>query len=131
MHRRRFLQQGARALAVAPFIRGLAGAQSIPPAALDRIGITTVCFRERFPATRSKGAPAPAGEDLTLLTAPKLIADHSLDYCRQVKAAAAAAGSRIIDIQVDGPENLSDPDPAKRAASIAAIKQWMDRAAAV
>ena len=147
MHRRRFLQQGARALAVAPFIRGLAGAQSIPPAALDRIGITTVCFRERFSATRSKGAPAPAGEDLTLLTAPKLIADQlglhnveiwsaqfadtSLDYCRQVKAAAAAAGSRIIDIQVDGPENLSEPDPAKRAASIAAVKQWMDRAAAV
>jgi sugar phosphate isomerase/epimerase len=106
-----------------------------------------VCFRERFPATRSKGAAAPAGGDLTLLTAPKMIADElgihnveiwtaqfaeqSIEYCRQVKAAAAAAGSKIIDVQVDGPENLSDPDPAKRAASITMIKQWMDRTAAV
>ena len=121
--------------------------QAIPHAVLNRIGITTVCFRERFPATRTKGAAAPAGGDLTLLTAPKFIADQlglhnveiwsaqfaetSLDYCRQVKAAAAAAGSKIIDVQVDGPENLSDPDAAKRAASIASIKQWMDRAAAV
>jgi sugar phosphate isomerase/epimerase len=48
-----------------------------------------------------------------------------------VRAAAAAVGSRIINIQVDGPENLSDPDDAKRAASIAQIKQWMDRAATI
>jgi sugar phosphate isomerase/epimerase len=157
LNRRRFLHHGARALAVAPFfpvVNRVAEAaaafdlqQSLPPAVLNRIGITTVCFRERFPATRSKGAAAPAGGDLTLLTAPKMIADQlglhnveiwsaqfaemSPDYCRQVKAAAAAAGSRIIDVQVDGPENLSDPDNAKRAASLAAIKQWMDRAAAV
>jgi sugar phosphate isomerase/epimerase len=157
MNRRRFLRQGGRALAAAPFLpiaatvaeaAGALGAkQPVPAAVLNRIGITTVCFRERFPSTRSKGAPAPAGEDLTLLTAPKMIADQlglhnvevwsaqfadtSLDYCRQVKAAAAAVGSKIIDIQVDGPENLSDPDAAKRAASIATIKQWMDRAAAV
>ena len=58
-------------------------------------------------------------------------ADMSLDYCRQVKAAAAAVGSKIIDIQVDGSDNLSDPDEAKRAASITTIKQWMDRAAAI
>lgn len=157
MNRRRFLQQSSRALAAAPFysmtsgLRRLAGAdaqtQSIPAAVLNRIGITTVCFRERFPATRSKGAAPPPGGDLTLLTAPKFIADQlglhnvevwnaqfaetSPDYCRQLKAAAAAAGSKIIDIQVDGPENLSDPDAAKRAASVAAIKQWMDRAATV
>src|SRR5262249_12591067 len=58
-------------------------------------------------------------------------AEMSLDYCKQIKAAADAVGSKIIDIQVDGRENLSDPDPAKRADSIAQIKQWMDRAAAV
>src|SRR5262245_56120369 len=135
LNRRRFLQHGARALAAAPFVPVVASAaeaaarfdvqQSFPPAVLNRIGITTVCFRERFPATRSKGATAPPGGDLTLLTAPKMIADQlglhnveiwsaqfadtSLDYCRQIKAAAAAAGSKIIDIQVDGSENLSDP----------------------
>ena len=162
MDRRRFLQESGRAVAAASLypvassvaeaamVQGSTAAAlkgSFPPAVLDRIGITTVCFRERFPATRTKGAPAPPGGDLTLLTAPKMIADQlglhnveiwsaqfadtSLDYCRQIKAAAAAVGSRIIDIQVDGSDNLSDPDPAKRAASIATIKQWMDRAAAV
>jgi sugar phosphate isomerase/epimerase len=157
MNRRRFLQHSSRVLAAAPFyslasrleghLLADAGLQSIPAGILQRIGITTVCFRERFPSTRSKGAPAPEGGDLTLLAAPKFIADQlglhnveiwsnqfaetSLDYCRQIKAAATAVGSQIIDIQVDGSENLSDPDPAKRAASIATIKQWMDRAAAV
>jgi len=157
MNRREFLQQSGCALAAAPFYSVAsrlgplphvdATVQAIPPAILSRIGITTVCFRERFPATRSRGAAAPAGGDLTLLTAPKFIADQlglhnveiwnaqfaetSLDYCKQVKAAAAAAGSKIINIQVDGPDNLSDPDAAKRAASLANIKLWMDRAAAV
>jgi sugar phosphate isomerase/epimerase len=161
MNRRTFLQQSSLALALAPLYSltsGLGrlvgvdagvdiGVQSIPAAVLNRIGITTVCFRERFSATRSKGAAAPPGGDLTLLTAPKFIADQlglhnvevwsahfaetSLDYCRQIKAAAAAVGSKIINIQVDGPENLSDPDASKRAASIATIKQWMDRATAL
>jgi sugar phosphate isomerase/epimerase len=119
----------------------------IPPSILRRIGITTVCFRDRFASTRGKNAgPIPAGEELTLLTAPKFIADtlglhnveiwsaqfadRSLDYCRQIKAAAETAGSKIINVQIDGPENLSDTDATKRAASIEAIKQWMDRAAA-
>jgi sugar phosphate isomerase/epimerase len=157
MNRRRFPQQSGRALAAAPLFSSPLGStsfadanpamQGIPAAALNRIGITTVCFRERFPATRTRGAAAPPGGDLTLLTAPKFIADQlgihnveiwsaqfaemSLDYCKQIKAAAAAAGSQIINVQVDGPENLSDPDATKRAAAIASIKQWMDRSAAV
>jgi sugar phosphate isomerase/epimerase len=148
MNRRTFLQHGSRVLAAVPlYSLAKTAVQSIPAAALNRIGITTVCFRERFPATRSRGAAAPPGGDLTLLTAPKFIADQlglhnvevwsaqfaekSLDYCRQLKSAAAAVGSKIINIQVDGSENLSDPDAAKRAASIATIKEWMDRAAAV
>lgn len=153
MNRRTFLRQSGCALAAAPAfahltsLRALRRARQVPAAVLNRIGITTVCFRERFPATRSRGAVAPPGGDLTLLTAPKFIADQlglhnvevwsaqfaetSLDYCRQIKAAAAAVGSKIINVQVDGPENLSDPDASKRSASLAAIKQWMDRAAAV
>lgn len=159
MNRRSFLVQSGGALIAAPLAASipasLAAMQSkpsagnaIPAAVLKRIGITTVCFRDRFAATRDKkDGPVPAGQELTLLTAPKFIADtlglhnvevwsaqfadQSIDYCKQVKAAAAAAGSKIINIQVDGRENLSDPDEAKRAASIAQIKQWMDRSAAV
>jgi sugar phosphate isomerase/epimerase len=158
MNRRVFIRLGGRALAAVPLLTSLpvpgraasarAAAQSIPAAVLRRIGITTVCFRDRFTSTRGKTTePLPAGQELTLLTAPKFIADAlglhnveiwsaqfaetSIDYCQQIKAAAAAVGSRIINIQVDGPENLSDPDASKRAASVSLIKQWMDRAAAV
>ena len=158
MTRRWFLRQSGRTLAVLPIVSSLpvlgraatAGAtlQSIPASVLKRIGITTVCFRDRFASTREKNAePLAAGQELTLLSAPKFIADTlglhnveiwsaqfadtSIDYCRTIKAAAAAVQSRIINIQVDGSENLSDPDVAKRTASIATIKQWMDRAAAV
>ena len=158
MNRRSFIRFGTQAAAVVPFwgaapafasfSRQPAAAQKVPAAVLRRIGITTVCFRERFAQTREKGsAPLAPDQELTLLTAPKFIAetlglhnveiwnlqfaDLSLDYCRKVKAAAEAVKSRIINVQVDGPENLSDPDAAKRAASVEAIKKWMDRAAAV
>jgi sugar phosphate isomerase/epimerase len=156
MNRRSFLRYGGQAAALAPFwapavtepSRLEAAPQTVPPGVLRRIGITTVCFRDRFGSTREKKiGPVPAGEELTLLTAPKFIAgalglhnveiwsaqfaDQSLEYCKQIKAAAEAVQSRIINIQVDGSENLSDPDAAKRSASIDTIKRWMDRAAAV
>ena len=143
MNRRSFIRFGTQAAAVVPFLGAApafasfspqpAAAKPVPAAVLRRIGITTVCFRERFTQTREKGAaPLAPDQELTLLTAPKFIAetlglhnveiwnfqfaDMSLDYCRQVKAAAEAVKSRIINVQVDGPENLSDPDAAKRAA---------------
>jgi sugar phosphate isomerase/epimerase len=149
MRRREFIRVGTSGLAglCLSSTRALAW-QAVQPGVLKRIGITTVCFRDRFASTREKNAgPIPAGEELTLLTAPKFIADTlglhnveiwsaqfvetSTDYCKKIRAAAEAVGSRIINIQVDGSENLSDPDEAKRAQSIATIKQWMDRAAAV
>lgn len=157
MNRRNFLKQSGSAMAALPLVSlgstfdwsivAQGTAESIPAAVLNRLGITTVCFRERFPATRTKGAPAPPEGDLTLLTAPKFIADslglhnvevwsahfaeQTIEYCQKVKAAAAAVGSKITNIQIDGPDNLSDPDEAKRKASIESIKQWMDRAAAL
>jgi sugar phosphate isomerase/epimerase len=158
MNRRSFLGMGGRAIVSMPIFSAMpvlgrvaipdSAAQSVPASVLRRIGITTVCFRDRFASTRGKNAgPIPAGQELTLLTAPKFFADTlglhnveiwsaqfedtSIAYCQKIKAAAEAAGSRIINIQVDGRENLSDPDSAKRAESIATIKQWMDRSAAV
>jgi L-ribulose-5-phosphate 3-epimerase len=150
MKRRTFLQHGCRALAAAPLYPALSAQPHdapIPPAILSRIGITTVCFRERFPSTRSKNMPAPAGGDLTILDSPKFIADQlgihnvevwnfefedtSLDYCRRVREAASRVGSKILNIQLDGPYDLSSPDPAKRAESIKFVKEWMDRAVAL
>jgi sugar phosphate isomerase/epimerase len=159
MKRRTFLQQSGRALAAAPFLPlasnlfeaapAAAGLQAIPANILNRIGITTVCLRGMFPKSMNlPGVPGPGGS-MTLLQAPKFIADNiglhnvetwnwqfaetSMDYCKQLKAAADAVGSRFINLQLDlGPEdNLSDPDPAKRAATLTAMKTWMDRTAAI
>ncbi len=158
MKRRTFLQQSGRALAAAPLFSLAPGlfdaasadaAQAIAPGVLKRIGITTVCFRSMFPKSMGLPGVQGAGGNLTLLEAPKFIADNvglhnvetwnmqfaetSMDYCKKLKAAADAVGSRWINIQLDlgAQDNLSDPDPAKRAATITAMKQWMDRAAAI
>jgi sugar phosphate isomerase/epimerase len=157
MNRRSIIRLGGHAAALVPFwaaapafARGslVTASQQMSEGVRRRIGITTVCFRERFAQTRDKkAAPLTPDQELTLLTAPKFIADSlglhnvevwsqqfadtSLDYCREIKAAAAAVKSRIINIQVDGQDNLSDPDAARRAASVETIKKWMDRAAAV
>jgi len=146
MNRRTFLQTTTAALAAAPFTSLLA--QGIPPAVLRRIGITTVCFRENFPASLKLYGVKGKGGDMTLLTAPKFLADNlglhnvevwnaqfsetTLDYCKKVKAAANAVGSKIINIQIDLPnDNLSDPDPAKRADTLKTLKEWIDRAQAI
>src|SRR5215207_2094750 len=83
MTRRSMLALGTRALAAYPVLAraGALGAvapqaQTIPAGILRRIGITTVCFRDRFTQTREKNdGPIPAGQELTLLTAPRFVAD--------------------------------------------------------
>jgi sugar phosphate isomerase/epimerase len=158
MNRRKFLQHSGRTLAAVPILasglvnggctEATAPAPAVPADVMSRIGITTVCFRERFAKTRTAGKAAPAGGDMTLLTAPKFISDNfgiktveiwnfqfdeeSIEYCGRIKAAAEAVGSKINDLQLDlGPlDNLSDTDAAKRATTIATMKQWIDRSAA-
>ena len=136
MKRREFLNFSIAGLAANRFPR--AAESPIPPAVLSRIGITTVCFRERF---------TPGGKKTNLLEAPKFIADnlglHNVEvwneqftettdaYCRKLKSAAAEVGSKLINIQLDGPYNLADPDNGKRAQSVTFVKEWMDRAAAI
>ena len=152
MNRRVFLAQLSAAVGVAPVLSATrlsalqgAAAPSIPPAVLQRIGITTVCFRNRFRQTAPKDAAAKA--DLTLLAAPRFIADslgihnvevwnahfenESPEYCAQVKDAAAKVGSRFTNIQLDASYDLSAADAAKRAESITFVKGWMDRAKAI
>ena len=61
MTRRSMLALGTRALAAYPVLaraghseRSYSQAQTIPAGILRRIGITTVCFRDRFTQTREK-----------------------------------------------------------------------------
>jgi sugar phosphate isomerase/epimerase len=159
MDRRKFLQQSSLvaltstvwACAPGETDTGAAAtesmAESSDDAKLARIGITTVCLRSRFPATRTMMAEAYDGPDLSLETAPAYIADElglhnvevwdfhftdqSIAYCERVREAAARAGSTIINIQVDRLPDLSSPDAEERALGITQAKEWIDRAEAI
>lgn len=159
MNRRRFLEYGSRVVALGPLLTlaesvgSPAYAQAIPAAVTNRIAISTDTFRLQFKPTFARGQSGPPANlpQLDLLTAPKYIADQvgihnveiwaphfedlSLDYCRKIRAAAAAAGSRIVNVQLDvqsRPDyDLQTADEKERARSIAFVKEWMDRTAAV
>jgi sugar phosphate isomerase/epimerase len=113
---------------------------------MDRIGCTTVSFRMRFSSTRPKGVQA-TGPDLDLRDVPALFAgklgirnvevwskhfgEGTAAYGEKLRAAAAKAGARIVNVQMDEPPfDLSSPDAAARRACIEAAKKWMDVAAA-
>jgi len=147
MQRRRFLKATVCTFAVSSGIGAAAEAVERATEAdpWKRIGCTTVSFRSRFPATRTD--KTPTANDLTALAVPQLFADQlgihnvelwsqhfadtSLDYCRSLKEAAAAVGSKIVNIQLDDPGyNLSHIDATERDQSVAFVKAWMDRAAA-
>ncbi|MCF3648758.1 sugar phosphate isomerase/epimerase family protein [Synoicihabitans lomoniglobus] len=140
MNRRRFL-----------FSSGLALTVSLAPRAFahphlkhrDRLAMGTVIFRHRFAQTASAKLPY-TGEPLTLLDVPgyyqrrfdlnqvEFWSYHfeSLDrgYLVKLRAALDIAGSRLINIQIDTDYNLAAEDPARRAASIAEVKRWIDAA---
>jgi sugar phosphate isomerase/epimerase len=134
---------GAAGLAMA----GCASAapSSLSATALRRIGMTTVCLRDRISVM--KGPTAPGVTPVSLLEAPQFIrdtfglrnvevwnlqfADESDDYCRKLREAAGRAGAALTNIQLDGNYDLSSTDPAKRAESIAFAKGWMRRASLI
>lgn len=125
---------------LAPSLLRGAGVSSSP---MQRIGMGTVLFRTRFSQTAPKDAPTRP--DLTLLDVPRYYRDrfnvsqvefwsyhfNSLDrdYLEELRARLDAAGSTLINIQVDTNYNLADPDDDKRRASIDEAKRWIDAAA--
>jgi sugar phosphate isomerase/epimerase len=152
MERRTFLKHGTLALGASLWgCAGAPGIRSLGPASRDpyaRVGMTTVGWRSRFASTRSMNGGPVTTPELTLLAAPQVIADEvglhnveiwdmqfadmSLAYCEQIRAAAAKAGSRIVNIQVDKyVGDLSATDATVRAKNIADAKGWLDRAVAV
>ncbi len=112
---------------------------------LYRVGVSSNSFRNYFPATRSKRFNLP-GPALALLDFPQMMADryevHNLEFLAAHFASTEAAyvielrrqlgrlRSRLINIQVDGPElnsggGLSDRNPAVRGAAVDAVKKWI------
>ena len=117
MNRRTFIRYGTQAAAVVPIWAppppSRASRASLLPrsrfprrAAADRHHHGVLPRTLRTDARKGRRRRSPAGQELTLLTAPKFIAetlglhnveiwsaqfaDQSIDYCRQVKAAAEA-----------------------------------------
>jgi sugar phosphate isomerase/epimerase len=111
---------------------------------LDRIGMGTVLFRNRFQQTKPKDVKTRAGE-LTLVDVPQYYRDRfaikhvefwsyhfeslETDYLQTLKQKLALAGSNLVNIQVDTNYNLASADEAKRRESIAHVKPWIDAAA--
>lgn len=148
LHRRDFLKQGSFVLAT-PLLSGpFASATLASPAQGDplaRIGIATWSFRHLLAAGRNASMPAPERAIMTALDAPKFVRnelglrqleiiinhldERTVAYAERVRAAADQAGVTFINFQLGG--QLSAPDPAVRAKSIAEIKDGMRIAAAL
>ena len=108
---------------------------------MSRIGVSTWSLHPYFKSTH-RAAPGPA-LDLKLtdffglvkqrwgVTNYEVVNVHfdSKDpaYLAEVRAALAAVGGRIYNIPCDiAKTNLSDDDEARRATSVAAVKEWID-----
>ncbi|MBW3629947.1 MAG: sugar phosphate isomerase/epimerase [Gemmatimonadetes bacterium] len=146
MERRDFLKRGSLAL-TAPLWTAAAGCASVGSSpALDtreRIGISSVSFRDWFVTTRP--ATAPAGpRSLDALSAPQFVAQElgirklelwnrhfdepTVAYARRVREAADRAGVQINCVQLPG--DMSNPEAAVRDRSIAETRRWIEIAAA-
>lgn len=145
MNRRNFMFR-ASGLALTAWFAGTRALRAASAAATDRLAMSTVIFRHRFRQTRPATATSTAGE-LTLLDVPRYYRERfglsqvefwshhfeSLepDYLAGLKERLRAAGSTLINIQVDATYNLAAADADERAASLATAKQWVDAAAAL
>lgn len=149
MHRRDFV----RTMAGGAIVAACGGAPALAvegpalePWQLRRIGMTTVCLRDRIPTNPNQPIPL-VSPSLPMLEAPAFIrdtfgltnievwnfqfADDSPAYCRSLRAAAERAGCRIFNLQLDGDYDLSSKDDAVRERSITFVKDWMQRASLI
>lgn len=142
MNRRTFLLRSS-ALAITACIAP-SGSFAAAPVATDRLALGTVLFRYRFKQTRPK-AFTPSASELTLLDIPQFHRDRfgvsqvefwsnhfeslESDYLQRLRGALQAAGSTLVNVQVDADYNLAAADAERRRTSIATALQWVDAAA--
>lgn len=107
---------------------------------MDRIGLTTVVFRNRFRSTVPEGTALK--NELTLAEIPTYFADrfgiHNVElwsrhfeakskgYLNDINKQLKKSASNVIDIQVDTKHDLSDSDEGKREKALAEMKEWID-----
>jgi len=146
MHRRTFLRFATGAVLGSRIVSGATVSSISKPLRTNRIGCTTVSFRQRFAATRPKGMSS-GGSDLTLLEVPAFFADRlgilnvevwskhfaepTIVYAEKLRTAAGRSGARIINVQLDEPPfDLCASDATKRRVAVEAARHWMNVAAA-
>jgi sugar phosphate isomerase/epimerase len=141
------LAAGATALSWAPSLFSSEPDLKFPTAPRDRLAVGSWPFRMFIEAPDNKWARDPKlpGMDLKDFGAMviKKFGVHNIEplsfhfrstdaaYLREFREATEKAGARVIDLPVDSPASLYDPDPAKRRQAVEVTKHWIDIAAAV
>ena len=139
MNRRNFIKRtsiSGLAFAGAPFFI----VKPHKKAVMDRIGLTTVVFRDRFSATST--TKDNIENELSLLDIPTYFQDrfgiHNLEfwakhfestsagYLKDIKNTLTKNKCQLIDIQAESQFDISDEDEEKRMKGIADMKSWID-----
>jgi sugar phosphate isomerase/epimerase len=110
----------------------------------DRVGMGTVIFRNRFAQTKPRSV-ATIENPLTLLVVPdyyqkrfgirqlEFWSNHfeSLEkpYLLEVRDRVKAAGSKLINVQIDAAYDLASTNEEERQRSLATVRQWIDAVA--
>ena len=146
MHRRFFLAAAcSTAASLAPGAPALAAARRpvrIPARKLNRLALSTSSYRANYEGRYAVPTTMPR---LSHLTLPRYARQQfglrqielwdqqfgpegaTLEQCRLIRAAADAAGVRIINVEVEDMPNLGQTDAAARAQTLAALKAWLDK----
>ena len=141
MHRRSFLFRTS-GLLISVALAPNAGRAASPIE--DRLGMSTVIFRNRFRQTKPAAAPGKIKDELTLLTVPAYYRDRfgvrnlevwsnhfeSLEraYLEELRARVQGAGAELINIQVDADYDLASTDESEREESLRTAFKWIDAA---
>jgi len=139
MDRRLFLAASAAMLSGAA--RGQLAA--VPAAKLARLSISSSSYRAHYEGRFSVETAMPKLSHLSLPAYVKQRfgisrielwdqqfgpAGHSFEECRAIRAAADAAGVRIVSVEVEDMPRLDAADADDRAQAIAEGKVWLDKA---
>ena len=142
MKRRTFIKRSGSALLFSGF-RSNSFAKDPELRRTSRLAMTTVTFRSRFEQTRLRNYEEHR-ERLDLFAIPEYFADrfhlHNLEfwsqhfessedtYLAELKSCIQKNHAQLINIQLDGDYDVSDPDESKRRKSIHFVKRWIDSA---
>lgn len=141
MHRRSFLLRTSGLLISVALGPNGVRAASTPT---DRLGMSTVIFRNRFQQTKP-AALAQIKDELTLLEVPAYYRDRfglrnlefwsnhfeSLEpaYLKKLRASVNSAGAQLVNIQVDAEYDLASTNEEERQQSLRTAFEWIDAAA--